>query len=159
LAITIDRDLTGEDQINANGGERSLEVRATPQTVWRIWSNPATWSEWNPDVVSAKLDGPFGAGATGEMTTKAGGTHRIRIAAVELGRSFRLETSPLPLTRFAFTCRVAANSSGSTISQGLAMQGPLAPLFAPMMGKRIADSFGPILKGLATKAEQAEQRR
>ncbi len=51
------------------------------------------------------------------MTTKAGGTHQIELADVRPGQSFRLETSPVPLSRFSFECRIAASGSGSRISQ------------------------------------------
>lgn len=51
------------------------------------------------------------------------------------------------------------SDAGSRISQGLATQGPLAAIFAPMMGKRIADSFTPILTGLARKAGASETGR
>jgi hypothetical protein len=34
------------------------------------------------------------------------------------------------------------------------LQGPLAFLFGPMMGGRIAQSFGPVLEGLAIAAEK-----
>lgn len=33
------------------------------------------------------------------------------------------------------------------------MSGPLAPVFSPMMGDRVAASFEPLLEGLAKKAE------
>ena len=136
---------------------RSMEAKARPETVWRIWSDPGTWNEWNPDVLSARLDGPFADGVTGEMRTKSGGAHRIAITGVAPGRSFQLETSPIPLTRFRFRCEVSSLGEGaSTIRQSLEMEGPLAPLVRPMMAKRIADSFPAILQGLAAKAERAE---
>lgn len=137
--------------------ERSLESQASPEAVWRVWSNTSGWPSWNPDVQAMSVPGPFVPGATGTMTTKAG-THRIRIAEVEPGRSFRLETSPIPLARFAFHCRVEPVGAGkSRVSQGISMSGPLAPLFFSMMAKRIADGFVPILQGLASAAEKGER--
>src|ERR1700736_3538495 len=50
--------------------ERSVETSASPATVWKIWSNTATWQEWNPDVQSMTLNGPFAAGTTRTMQTK-----------------------------------------------------------------------------------------
>lgn len=47
------------------------------------------------------LNGPFAAGTTGTMKTKQG-TRQIQLADVVPGRSFRLETTVVPLTRFAF---------------------------------------------------------
>jgi hypothetical protein len=133
--------------------ERSVETAASPQTVWNIWSDTSTWPEWNPDVQSMTLNGPFSAGTTGTMTTKQG-TRQIQLSEVVPGQSFRLETTVIPLTRFAFECRVATGPAGkTTISQGIRVGGPLGGLVGGMMGKQIADTFPALLQGLARKAE------
>jgi uncharacterized protein YndB with AHSA1/START domain len=136
---------------------RTMETNATPERVWRIWSDVSTWPEWNPDVLSVAIDGPFASGTTGQMTTKAGGRHAIALQAVQPGRSFRLETSPIPLGRFTFQCEVRpAGSDASTISQSVTIGGPLGALYSAMMGSRIAAGFEPILGGLKAAAEAGE---
>ena len=106
------------------GQERSVETNASPQAVWRVWSDTSTWPEWNPDVQSITLDGPFATGTSGTMKTKQG-TRQVQLTEVLPGRSFRLETTVIPLTRFAFACRVAAGPAGNTtISQGIRVGGP-----------------------------------
>ena len=138
--------------------ERSVETSASPQTVWKIWSDTSTWQEWNPDVQSMTLNGSFAAGTTGTMKTKQG-TRQIQLTEVVPGQSFRLETTVIPLTRFAFECRVAAGSAGkTTISQAINVGGPLGGLVGGMMGRQIADTFPPLLAGLARKAEASEGR-
>src|SRR5919201_6228105 len=123
---------------------RARQSTASPQQIWTLWSDTSTWPRWNPDVLSATLDGPFASGTTGTMRTKAGGQHRIRLTLVEPGRRFHLETAPAPLSTFTFECEVAPGANGgSRISQGVAMRGPLGWLFSAMMGERIADSFRP----------------
>jgi len=137
--------------------ERSLEAHASSDRVWQIWSDVSTWPRWNPDVLSISIDGPFASGTTGRMTTRAGGTHAITLQTVQPGRSFRLETSPIPLGRFAFRCEVRPTGSGSsTISQSITIGGPLGSLYSAMMGRRIADGFEPILGGLKAAAEAGE---
>jgi uncharacterized protein YndB with AHSA1/START domain len=134
--------------------ERTLEASASPERVWRIWSDVSTWPRWNPDVLSISIEGPFASGARGRMTTKAGGTHAITLRDVEPGASFGLETSPIPLGRFHFACRVRpAGAGASTISQSITIGGPLGPLYSAMMGSRIAQGFEPILGGLKAAAE------
>jgi Polyketide cyclase / dehydrase and lipid transport len=134
--------------------ERSLETEAAADRVWGIWSDTSTWTHWNPDVVAISLEGPFTAGTTGSMTTRAGGTHAIRLATVEPGRSFDLETSPIPLGRFTFHCQVTPRGErASRISQSVRIGGPLGPVYSAMMGSRIADGFEPLLQGLAAEAE------
>lgn len=135
---------------------RTLDTGASPDRVWRLWSDVSTWPEWNPDVLSIALEGPFVTGARGTMTTKAGGTHAITLHDVEQGKSFELETSPIPLGRFHFACQVRpAGSGASTISQSVTIRGPLGPLYSAMMGSRIAQGFEPILGGLKAAAEAA----
>jgi hypothetical protein len=134
-----------------------MEANASPERVWEIWSDVSTWPQWNPDVVSASIEGPFVAGARGEMTTKAGGRHAITLQSVVAGRSFELETSPVPLGRFHFACEVwPAGQDVSTISQRITIRGPLGPLYSAMMGSRIADGFEPILGGLKRAAESRD---
>jgi hypothetical protein len=131
----------------------AIDTSASPEALWRLWSQPSTWPDWNPDVESISLDGPFASGATGRMRTKRGGEHPIRLEEVADGRSFQLETAALPGTRFHFRCEIAPRGGGSRISQAISMSGPLGGLFSAMMGAKIAQSFEPILKGLAAKAE------
>jgi uncharacterized protein YndB with AHSA1/START domain len=138
--------------------ERSVETSASPATVWRIWSNPSTWQEWNPDVQSMTLNGPFAAGTLGTMKTKQG-TRQVQLTEVVPGQSFRLETTVIPLTRFAFECQVAGGPAGkTTITQAIRVGGPLGGLVGGMMGKQIADTFPALLQGLARKAEATEGR-
>ena len=138
--------------------ERSVETSASPQALWKLWSDTSTWQEWNPDVQSMTLNGPFANGTTGVMQTKQG-TRQIVLSDVVPGRSFRLETTVIPLTRFAFDCKIAAAASGkTTVSQAVTVGGPLGGIVGGMMSKQIADTFPPLLRGLARKAEASEGR-
>ena len=138
--------------------ERSVEAAASPQAVWKIWTDTARWQEWNPDVQSMVLNGPFAAGTTGTMKTKQG-TRAVQLTEVAPGTSFRLETTVIPLTRFAFQCQVVAGPAGKTIiSQGIRVGGPLGGLVGRIMGRQIADTFPGLLQGLARKAEASEGR-
>ena len=138
--------------------QRSVATSASPATVWKIWSDTASWPQWNPDVQSMTLNGPFAAGATGTMKTKQG-TRQVQLTEVVPGRSFRLETTVIPLTRFAFECQVLAGPAGkTTISQAIRVGGPLGGVVGGMMGPQIANSFPALLQGLARKAEASEGR-
>jgi hypothetical protein len=138
--------------------ERSVETAASPEAVWKIWSDTSTWQHWNPDVQAMTLNGPFAAGTTGVMKTKQG-TRQMVLSQVVPGRSFRLETTVIPLTRFYFDCQVASPAGGRTrVSQAITVGGPLGGLVGGMMGKQIADTFPALLQGLAHEAETGEKR-
>lgn len=133
---------------------RALETSATPERVWATWSDTSTWPSWNPDVETVDLDGPLAEGATGTMTTKSGGTHKIQIVDVTAGREFTLISDlPMPATRVRFRCLVEPAGGGSRVSQAVAVTGLLAPVMGGMIRGRIVPSFEPLLKGLKDHVE------
>jgi len=132
---------------------RTRETTASPSRVWSIWPDPTTWSRWNPSVSRMDLDGPFADGTTGRMHTPQGRTHEVTFENIEEGKSYELATSVVPGTRFHFCCEIAANGTGSTLSQTVRMSGPLAFLLGPVMGPGMAKSFDKVLDGLKQEAE------
>jgi hypothetical protein len=71
----------------------SVETTASPDQVWRIWSDMSTWGAWNPNVSTMDWKGGFVSGSTGVMNTRAGQHHKMQLVDVQPGRSFALETS------------------------------------------------------------------
>ncbi|WP_244929985.1 SRPBCC family protein [Nocardioides sp. W7] len=47
--------------------ERTVATSATPADVWALWSDPGSWSAWDPAVQSVALEGHFAEGAAGTM--------------------------------------------------------------------------------------------
>lgn len=134
--------------------EQSRETSAAPDVVWRIWSDPTTWSEWNPDVETARADGPLASGVSGEMSTKSGGHHNITFEDVVDGRGFTVVSDGLPATKLHFRCEVTATDKGSRISQSVTLHG-LMGVMTGMIAPRIVGTFGVLLDGLASHAEEA----
>jgi uncharacterized protein YndB with AHSA1/START domain len=133
---------------------RSRQTQARPDRVWEIWSDTSTWSRWNPDVASMEPGRRLELGAETTMRTNAGRSHQMRVVALNPGRSFSLQTNPLPLSTFTFTCSVEPAPGGSTIRQAVQVSGPLGWLVSRTGGERVAQGFEPILDGLVHAAEQ-----
>ena len=132
---------------------RTREVAAPADRVWALWSDPGTWQEWNPNVTSMEMEGPLAVGRRGIMNTPAGQHHKMEVIDLQPGRSFVLETPVIPGSRFRFHCRVEPSGEKSRISQAVEIVGPMAWLYGPMMGNRIAKDFDKVLDGLANRAE------
>jgi uncharacterized protein YndB with AHSA1/START domain len=133
----------------------SRSTTAAPGVVWRLWSNPNHWSRWNSGIRAAEVDGPLAEGRRGKMTTDRGSKHEVTFHDVIEGRGFSMSMSGPPLTTFTFTCEIAPEGAGSAIAQHVAITGPLAFLFGPMMGNEMAKHFVPVLDDLARTAESA----
>jgi hypothetical protein len=102
-----------------------------------------------------RVDGPLAEGRRGKMTTDRGSKHEVTFHGVIEGRGFSMSMSGPPLTTFTFTCEIAREGTGSAIAQHVAITGPLAFLFGPMMGNEMAKHFVPVLDDLARTAESA----
>jgi uncharacterized protein YndB with AHSA1/START domain len=131
----------------------SVETTASPDKVWRIWSDMSTWGEWNPNVSTMDWQGGFASGTTGVMNTREGQHHKMELVEVQPGRSFALLTSVVPGTRFRFNCRIEAAGGKTKIAQTVEVGGPLGPLMGGMLGPQVSKEFGTLLGNLAKKAE------
>jgi hypothetical protein len=77
----------------------------------------------------------------------------MQLVEVSPGRSFALETSVVPGTRFRFNCRVEPEGRKTKVSQTVEVRGPLGPIIGGMLGPQVAKDFGLLLSNLAKKAE------
>ncbi|HEX2647552.1 MAG TPA: SRPBCC family protein [Candidatus Dormibacteraeota bacterium] len=132
----------------------SVESKASPDKVWKVWSDMSTWGEWNPNVATMDWSGGFANGTSGVMNTKAGQHHKMQLVDVQPGRSFALLTAVVPGTRFRFNCRIDPGAAGgSKVSQMVEVGGPLGPIMGGMLGPQVSKDFDVLLQNLAKKAE------
>ena len=131
----------------------SLETAASPERVWKIWSDMSTWGDWNPNVATMDWHGGFVSGTDGVMNTRAGQHHKMKLLDVQPARFFALETSVVPGTTFRFNCRVEPTGGKTKISQMVEVKGPLGPILQGMLGPQVSKEFGTLLANLANRAE------
>ncbi len=133
----------------------AVETTAPADKVWKIWSDMSTWGRWNPNVSTMDWQGGFVSGTTGVMNTRAGQHHKMTLLDVVPGRSFALETSVVPGTRFRFNCRIEAAGGKTSVGQWVEVKGPLGPVMGGMLGPQVSKEFGTLLANLAREAESA----
>jgi hypothetical protein len=131
----------------------SVASAASADEVWKIWSDMSTWGEWNPNVSSMDWRGGFLSGTGGVMNTRAGQHHKMQLLDVQAGRSFALETTVVPGTRFHFNCRIEPAGGKTKVSQTVEVRGPLGRVMGGMMGPQVSKEFGTLLANLAKQAE------
>jgi len=133
----------------------SVETTASPDKVWKIWSDMSTWGDWNPNVSTMDWQGGFASGTTGVMNTRAGQHHKMDLVDVQPGKSFALLTSVVPGTSFRFNCRIEQSGGKTMVGQWVEVGGPLGPVMGGMLGPQVSKEFGTLLTNLAHKAESA----
>src|SRR5919106_1296833 len=137
--------------------EASHAVRsiAEPSAVWALWSDPGRWSQWNDQIAQAELNGSFEVGTVARIKFKRGGTIHFTITKIEPERVFTDEAR-LPGARMGHEHRIDPTGEGIEIRNRLYITGPLARLYALLIGRSMRRS---VPRFVERERELAEPRR
>lgn len=116
----------------------TVETRATPAQIWRVWEDVETWKSWDEEIEFSRLNGSFEAGTTGYLKM-----HNSPILKTEI-------TECEPLRRYVFEARLLlARSVSTSIIEQIAgktyvtlineIRGPLAHFYGFFIGRGIRD--------------------
>jgi hypothetical protein len=128
------------------------ESSAPPAAFFARWADMATWPEWNQDTEWVRLDGPFAAGSTGTLKPKGGPKVKFTISALVPGRRF-VDVSHLIGARLTFDHAVEPRESGCEVRVAVTLAGPLARLWARLLGKGFRTTVQPDLDRLVALVE------
>lgn len=131
---------------------------ADPAAVWPVWTDVASWPEWDVSKEIARLDGEFRPGVTGWAKQRGTLGGPFTITRVEPGRRWVSEC-PLPLGKVIFDHVVEpVPGGGARVIKSVDVEGGFAVmfrlLFAPKLRRDIAES----LRALGRRVQEQHQR-
>jgi hypothetical protein len=129
---------------------RTVTTSASAEAVWALWSDPSTWSGWDPAVEAVRIDGAFETGARGTMTLTGGIEAPVTLDVVEPGSRYVDELTMGDLA-IRIDHVVVPTGSGAEITVSTVVTGPGAEDVGPMV---IADAP----TAMAALVAQAEGR-
>jgi len=132
--------------------EHTESTTATPDQLWLRYAQPATWPDWDREVAEVTTQGPVAVGTRGRLKPVRGPAVSFSFTEVTAGVSFT-NVSRLPLARLALAHHIEATSAGSRFTHRITITGPLAPLFARVIGKATAATLPTTMRALARLAE------
>ncbi len=132
--------------------EHAETTSATPAQLWKRYSDPTTWPEWDHEIAAVTMDGPMAAGTRGTLKPVKGPATAFTFLEVipEIGFT---DVSRLPLAQMTFRHLIEATDTGSRFTHQVTISGPLSPLFARIIGKKIAIGLPVAMRALARLAE------
>ena len=65
--------------------EYSVDTAVAPDIVWRYWSDPTAWPQWNNGIEKLQIDGPFAVGTTLQMTPPGENPITLRLVDIVPG--------------------------------------------------------------------------
>ena len=135
--------------------EHSIETTATPEAIWRQWSDVDAWVEWNGDIERIELDGPFAAGSRITMTPSGQEPVELRIAEAVEPELF-VDEADLGDIVVRTIHRVERLGQGrARVTYRMEITGPAADTLGPQIGPEISGDFPQVLAALAERAESS----
>lgn len=133
--------------------EYSIETSASPQELWRLWSDVAGWPKWNADIEEIDLSGPFSAGSRIRMTPI--GQEAIELSIVEATEpGLFVDEANLGEIVVRTVHRAEELGGGRTgVTYRMEITGPEADTLGPQIGPEISGDFPRTLAALVERAE------
>jgi len=133
--------------------ESSILIAAPAASVFALYADVANWTDWDPDVKSASINGPFATGSTGVIVPNGGPSSKMVFANVVPNRGFHV-VCKLPLCTMRFEHELRAHGSGTEATHRVVFEGLLAPLFGRLIGSGMRKTQPHALQSLKRVAEQ-----
>lgn len=125
---------------------------ATPEQVYALLSDVATWPSWNAGVAKIDIDGPFAAGASARMTFPDGSQLPFTITWVEPGVGYE-DLTVVPDTGVEVRVRHESRPDvdGTLITYRCDVYGAPDEVCAEV-GQQVSDDFDEVIAALGVAA-------
>jgi uncharacterized protein YndB with AHSA1/START domain len=134
--------------------EQSIETAASPEAIWRLWSDVAGWPEWNADIERIEISGPFAPGSTISMTPVGQEPVELRIAEAVEPELF-VDEVDLGDVVVRTTHRVERlEGERNRVVYRMEIGGQAADTVGPELGPQISADFPEVLAALVRQAER-----
>jgi hypothetical protein len=132
--------------------EDSIRIITTPAQVFAVYKDVTNWPTWDPETISASIDGDFVVGATG--TVKPGKESETKITWVEVtpDRSFTVECK-LPLCTMQLIHEISAINHQTLVVNKMELTGLLSSIFGLVIGSKLKRGMHQSLLGLKNHLE------
>jgi hypothetical protein len=132
--------------------KHTVETTASPEAVWDIWQDVSNWNTWDPGIEFSTIDGPFKAGTTGTLKPKGGPLVHTKLTSVQPKRMF-VDEAKLTLARIIVTHSLTESAGKTYVTHQIEMTGPLAFLFAFLIGRNMKKNLPQEMRKMVKKAE------
>jgi uncharacterized protein YndB with AHSA1/START domain len=125
---------------------------ATPEAIWKLYTDVTCWKEWDGSVISSSVNGAFEPGSQGSMTLH-GNPHPLgfELLEVETNRLFR-DVTEIPGARLEFSHHLEPTADGTRITHVVTITGPAWEQVAATAGKGIEHGLPQTVRSLAELA-------
>lgn len=134
--------------------EHAVEADVAAEAIWEIWTDVERWGDWNSDIESVAIDGPFAVGSTIAMTPRGGEPVALRIVEARPGELFVDEAEfGGAVIRTAHRIELL-DDDRIRIVYSTEIGGPAAEKVGPEIGPMVTDDFPETIAALVDLARR-----
>jgi Polyketide cyclase / dehydrase and lipid transport len=132
----------------------TLTVQASPEVLWRIWTDVPNWPTWDDPLSSAGIDGSLQVGCTGWLITRNGQKSSFTVTQIQPLHSYTFTTA-LPAAKLTVHRFLTIPPSNAQLefTHRVRFGGPLGWLWAALLGRGFMRQLEPVMLKLKTIAE------
>ena len=132
----------------------STETSATPEKIWKIWTDVPGWKEWDSGLKDAELSSPlFGPGAKGFIYSLEGRKSSFKVVAFEDGISYTFKTN-LPLGGLYVKRYLEKAGDKTKFTHEVWFKGITAGIFSRMFGPEFRKMLPEVVEKIKEVAEE-----
>ncbi|WP_030326449.1 SRPBCC family protein [Streptomyces sp. NRRL B-3229] len=136
--------------------EHSIETSATAEEIWARWADVESWRDWNADIESIQINGPFEAGAEIVMTPAGQDPVHLLVAEASVNERF-VDEARFDGLVLRTEHRLDQGAQGRTrVTYHMEITGSGADELGPQIGPAITADWPQTMAALAELSERAE---
>ena len=132
--------------------EHTAQAPVSPEAVWRLWSEVELWPDWNPDIETISIDGPFVAGSKFVMNPDNDEAVHMTLAEVVPGTSFTDLAEFNGLVIRTIHLMEPGEGGNLRITYAMEITGPNADTMGAEVGEQITGDFPETVAALLEQA-------
>lgn len=130
----------------------SITTIASPQAIWDIWQDVKNWNTWDHGIEYSNIEGPFKTGTKGTLKPKGAPLVHTKLTFVEPYKKF-VDESKLFFARIIVTHELTTSGNQTFVTHQIEMKGPLAFVFAFLIGRTMKKNLPQEMQTMVKKAE------
>ena len=137
--------------------EHTAETSASPEAIWRLWTDVPRWPQWNGDIERIEIHGPFDVGSTIVMTPKGDDPVTLELTAVAEPELFVDEADGGDFVVRTFHRAERVDDGKTRITYRMEITGPAGDTVGPEIGPQISGDFPETIAALVARAETSTE--
>ncbi len=113
----------------------SILTTASPETIWKLWTDVKNWKSWDEAVQDSTITGDFKTDAEGMVTSEKGPKAKFTIASCTPNFSYTLDTKLL-FAHLYVRRLIGYHNNKSIITNEIWIEGPLSSFWWTIIGKK-----------------------